>query len=1135
MYKCKPRPQEGARQRSNNDKDKAGVKKLTDLAQQLASLYKHGRSIGVDFDTIADHLAVHVTVKDADLRYRYINLPGQVDRVQPSTPNTDTAPDLTGLMGSALGERLLQDDRRALLSPEPVVRWSEPRLRPDGQSERMPQIKVGLRDDHDQPLGVMDVAPISGLPSSDMLMEVGQMRQAIDLIAEVLGLMMRCDDEATLLERVCSVLVMRGSYLAAAVVPIDAERQQVSVPLSLAGDRSQLALPGPFNLDDPDWEHHPVVRAAEDGLCRVHPCRGTDDPGWPAQHAPDEAQALVALPLKVEDEVFAVLLLACDAQDGFAASQAVLMQRMADELSLGLELLRSKVRLVAERRQRDIHLRQQLLTSQRLSLATQSADVGIWEWDIQRGTVTLDERVAAQLGLPSYARTLPTATLQQWTHTEDQSLMIEALDNVAHEGQPRDVTVRLTPPDGRQRVLKVHMSALREDGPASGAIQGVLGATVDLTDRTRHTRQLRELDAKLRLATEATGVGLWELQTEDLTVLLDARSRQIYGLNEEAGALELDAWLGWVHPAQRQDLRRRLLASLRHPTVGQLECALTPPDGRLRRVLINWASTRGDDGEVRQLVGTQVDVTERRRTEARSEQTLHRLALMAGATGVGRWTYELHSGFRFDEAMYRLLGVTQQPLPASAWLMEMGLANAQREALELALITADDDLEVSLEWQGLDGVTRQIIWLGTVDRDARRTVIRGEGLCIDVTVQHHLQAVTQAGQTLSAPDAPDLTEMAARVGRELRAPLNALIGFIQLMRNQPRDRQAAQVDYLHDVEQAGWHLLDVIHQALDLSRIDSAPLPAPLGPVALKDLMGELLPLLEPQSTPRQVRIVAWDLGTWPSVRADTRRLRQALMYLLGRAVQHSPRYGQVVVSATRLSDGRVQLAIRDQGPTLDAVQRARLFEPQLGDTEPRGADGLSAPDMRLTVARQAIEAMGGSIEALAPDAGGTELRLTLMPAPVASAGASLSSEGLQAATGGTIAEDATVRGRMLYVEDNPSNTLLIRECMALRPGVDLVIAGTVHEGLQALKQAPFDFALLDLQLPDGDGYTVLRRLRETHGRRAACVALTASAMLNERNRALEAGFDAFWTKPLNLAEFLASVDRAMSGQTIEP
>jgi CheY-like chemotaxis protein len=189
-------------------------------------------------------------------------------------------------------------------------------------------------------------------------------------------------------------------------------------------------------------------------------------------------------------------------------------------------------------------------------------------------------------------------------------------------------------------------------------------------------------------------------------------------------------------------------------------------------------------------------------------------------------------------------------------------------------------------------------------------------------------------------------------------------------------------------------------------------------------------------------------------------------------------------------------------------------------------------PDMRLAVARQSIEAMGGRLTATSATTGGTTLVLSLDAA---------TSEDLPLPDASDVRDpidqvevDVRIVGRLLYVEDNPSNVLLVRECLALRPNIELVIATNVQDGLAALNQSRFDMALLDLQLPDGEGYTVLRRLREMRGPRVPCIALTASAMLNERNRALEAGFDAFWTKPLNLLEFLSGVDEALRKPSAE-
>lgn len=1048
------------------------MKRLTELAHQLALLYRHGPSLGIDFRTIADHLGARVTVTDAQAKLVYRNPPAQLE---------------------------------------------------GHENHDLPaHVKLPLSNAQAQQIGELDIAPLSNADEAqDAAWQITRMNEAMDLVTDVLGLLMRCDNETDLLERACSTLVVRGHYLAAAIVPIEGEERMAAVPLSLAGDRAQLDLPGPFALDDPQWEQHPVARAAESGLCMVHHRGRPTEPGT--------AQALIALPLKNEDEVFAVLLLASQRMEPAGPVQAML-QRMADELSLGIELLRSRARLSTERKQREIHLRQQLMTSQRLSLAIESADVGIWELDLGRDIITMDERVTAQHGLPAHTRSLPGSTLRDWVHPQDRPALDKALAQVGEQGQASDVTFRTTPIDGRPRVIRLHMSSQHDE--ATGEITGVLGTSQDVTDHARHEQQLRDLDAKLRMATEATGVGLWELDLQAQNVLLDGRTRQIYGLDVDAGTLSLSGWLGWVHPGQRQELSTRLKDSQRRAQRGQFECAITPPDGRLRRVLISWVSRANGHAEVTELVGTQVDVTERRRDEDRTAQTHQRLALLAGASGVGHWQYSLQDGFEFDEATYRMLGVSTKPLPAAAWLMEMCLPSSQREALELALITADDHLEVSLRWQGLDGVSRQIVWMGTVDRDARRTVIRGNGLCIDVTIQQQLdQARRHATQQQQRSGEGALT---ARVSHELRSPLNAILGFVQLMRQHPQPLpSSSKEDYLGEVENAGRHLLDLLGDAMDLSRIESGDTQPELEDVSLIDLMGELLPLIEQQALPQNVLVELGNLGAWPMVRADRRMLKQALMYIATRAICRSPQHGQVELRF-ELQGAQVAILVSDQGRALSATEQARVFEPH---DDPVATEGeQTAPTgMRLAIARHCVEAMGGQLKAANRPGSGVTFSLTLPgDTPdhnhhhhsIRTGALAPTREHMQ-----PVRIDPAVTGKVLYLEDNPSNVLLVTECLSLRPGIELTVATCVQDALKMIQQQRFDLALLDLQLPDGDGYDVLRPLRELHGSRMPCIALTANAMLNERNRALEAGFDEFWTKPLDLPAFLAGIDQALSRQ----
>jgi signal transduction histidine kinase len=437
-------------------------------------------------------------------------------------------------------------------------------------------------------------------------------------------------------------------------------------------------------------------------------------------------------------------------------------------------------------------------------------------------------------------------------------------------------------------------------------------------------------------------------------------------------------------------------------------------------------------------------------------------------------------------------------------------------------------MEVSLQWQGLDGVSRQIVWMGTVDRDARRTVVRGEGLCIDVTLQQQIHE----SQRQPAKDRPTqgaaLEALTNRVSHELRSPLNAILGYVQRLRQAPNEPEA-QGGTLDELEKAGRHLLDLVGDAMDLARIESGEAQPDLEDVSLIDLMGELLPLMEQQASQQNVQVELGNLGAWPSVHADRRMLKQALLTIGMRAIARSPERGLVELEF-EAHGTQVSVLVHDRGPALSTEEQTRLFEP-FGSPAQAQVDAASSTGLRLAIAKHGALAMHGQLRATNHADGGVTLALTL-PAASAMVPARPAHGPAQPPLLEAVRLDDAPHGKVLYLEDNPSNVLLVSECLSLRPGIELVVATTVHEALALIGQHRFDLALLDLQLPDGDGYEVLKPLLDQRSPRVPCIALTANAMLNERNRALEAGFEAFWTKPLDLPAFLAGVDQALSRAT---
>jgi PAS domain S-box-containing protein len=366
------------------------------------------------------------------------------------------------------------------------------------------------------------------------------------------------------------------------------------------------------------------------------------------------------------------------------------------------------------------------------------------------------------------------------------------------------------------------------------------------------------------------------------------------------------------------------------------------------------------------------------------------------------------------------------------------------------------------------------------------------------------------------------SEFLSRMSHDLRTPLNAILGFAQLLAADALTTD--QQECVQQIQAGGRHLLDLINEVLDLTRIEAGYLSLSPEPVHVGDIAAHAAALVAPLGRDRGIAIVVEPSPLFQqSVRADRQRLNQVLLNLLSNAVKYNRDGGQVILSVDQ-HGSRLRLVVTDTGFGIAEEKQTLLFRPfeRLG-AESTGVEGTG---LGLTLVRGLAEAMGGSVGFRSEvDRGSTFwIELAIAATPVATPVTDAEVSTLRAGTEQT--------GTILYIEDNVSNVRLMQRVLALRPNLTLVHAPTGHRGLSMARERRPDVILLDLHLPDVGGEEVLRLLWNDPALRVIPVAvLSADATPAHMRRVLASGARAYLTKPLDIPRVLDTLDRLLAAR----
>ena len=362
------------------------------------------------------------------------------------------------------------------------------------------------------------------------------------------------------------------------------------------------------------------------------------------------------------------------------------------------------------------------------------------------------------------------------------------------------------------------------------------------------------------------------------------------------------------------------------------------------------------------------------------------------------------------------------------------------------------------------------------------------------------------------------------MSHELRSPLNAILGFAQLLESTSPLPTDAQKESIGQILQAGWHLLTLINEVLDLAMVESGKLPMSPEPVWLGEVLSECQAMLEPQAQQRGISMTFPKSDIPFYVNADRTRVKQVLINLLSNAIKYNRQQGTVEVDCVATSPERTRISIRDTGAGLPPDKLMQLFQPfnRLGQ-ERSDSEGTG---IGLVMSKRLVEMMGGLVGVESTVGAGSVFWFELNSAAAPSFAAGRVEPSTVAH--GEVGPGTRLR-TLLYVEDNPANLKLVEQLIARRPDMRLLSASNGNLGVKLACENQPEVILMDINLPGINGFQALKILREDPATaHIPVLALSANAMPLDIAQGLDAGFFRYLTKPIKINDFMDALNGAL-------
>ena len=684
--------------------------------------------------------------------------------------------------------------------------------------------------------------------------------------------------------------------------------------------------------------------------------------------------------------------------------------------------------------------------------------------------------------------------------------------------------------NGRVHVLELYAFRVEAQTRASVAV-----IFKDVTKRRQSEQALRQSEERFRALVLASSDVVYRMSPDW------SEMRQLLGKNFVVdAAVPSTNWLQeYIDPADQPQVMAVIQEAIRTKSLFELEHQVRLVDGSLGWTYSHAIPLLDAAGEIVEWFGTASDVTEHKRAEQALRESEDRYRNLFNSMDEGYCIIEVIFDGHSKPVDYIFLEVNP------SFETMGGLHNAQgKRILELL----PDIEEYWLETYGKVALTGEAVrvvnevkplnrWFDVYafrfgGAESRKVALLFTNITDRKRIETEFIAALQAAESANLAKSNFLSSMS----HELRSPLNSVLGFAQLIQSGTPPPTPLQQESVDHILKAGWYLLELIDEILDLAQIESGHLSLTPEPVSLAEVLRDCYSMVDLQARALGIQLSFPTLASDCLVRADRTRVRQVFINLLSNAIKYNRPGGTVRVSCAARPLGRLRISFEDSGKGIAVDQLGRLFQPfeRLGQE----AGLIEGTGIGLVVSKRLVELMGGQIGAQSTVGLGSVFWVDLVatlawPLALDEAGApgapgapgALDGSGLREAP----SPPATRLFTVLCIEDDPANQLLMRRMLARRTDLHLLLAANGSQGVELARASRPDVVLMDINMPGMSGLEAMKLLADDAATaHIPVIAVSANAMPRDVEKGVQAGFFRYLTKPLKIDRFMEALDAAL-------